>query len=183
MDSTDLTALERAARTRYEKARLGWSLAGAAPVLLVVAAAVVLGRRPSSAALFGGGLFVTGVALLWRGRDLRRAVWPGVLSGLIPLAFALVANAGHGCSGGHCSTLCVPACTGGGVTAGLVVSIVATRLKLGWGFWAATSTMAVLTGAMGCSCLGASCVLALVGGFSAGLIPQVVRRALARSWS
>jgi hypothetical protein len=180
MDSTDLTTLARVARRRYERARLGWSLAGAAPVLLVVAAAVALGRRPSSAALFGGLSFVTGVAFLWRGRDLRRALWPGLLSGLIPLAFALVANAGHGCSGGHCSTLCVPACTAGGVIAGLIVSIVATRMKLGWDFWAAASTMAVLTGAMGCSCVGASGVLALVGGFAAGLVPQVVRGAFAR---
>ena len=181
MDSTDLTALSRVARRRYERARLGRSLAGAAPVLLVAAVAMLLGRRPSSAALFGGLLFVSGVVLLWRGRDLHRAVLPGVLSGLIPLAFALVANAGHGCAGGHCSTLCVPACTAGGVTAGIVVSVVATRLKLGWGFWAAASTMAVLTGAMGCSCVGASGVLALIGGFSAGLIPQVVRSAFARS--
>ncbi|MER2559893.1 MAG: hypothetical protein ABTQ32_04190, partial [Myxococcaceae bacterium] len=131
MDSIDLSQLARAARNRYERARLGLSLAGAAPVLLVVAAAAFFAKRPLSAALFGGALFVTGVVLLWRGRDLRRALWPGVLSGVIPLVFALVANHGHGCSGGHCSSWCVPACTAGGVTAGIVVSFIATRLRLG----------------------------------------------------
>jgi hypothetical protein len=180
MDLTDVTTLERVARSRYEKARLGWSLAGAAPVLLVVGAAVVLSKRPSSAALFGGLLFVKVVAVLWRGRDLRRAVWPGVSSGLIPLVFALVANAQHGCSGTHCSTLCLPACMAGGIAAGLVVSAFATRLNLGWGFWVAASMMTVLTGSMGCSCVSSSGVFALIAGLSAGLLPQVVRRTFAQ---
>lgn len=179
MDSIDLSRLEREARGRYERARFGLSFAGAAPVLLVVASAGFFAKRPMSVAVFGGLLFVTGVILLWRGRDLRIALWPGVLSGLIPLVAALVANHGHGCSGDHCSTLCVPACTVGGVTAGLLVSVIATRLKLGWGFWAAASTVSVLTGSMGCACVGYSGVLALIGGFSVGLVPQLARRVFA----
>ncbi|PZR05622.1 MAG: hypothetical protein DI536_31725 [Archangium gephyra] len=179
MDSIDLARLSREARSRYERARLGLSVAGAAPVLFVVAAAAVLGKRPSSVAFFGGLLFVTGVVLLWRGRDLRLALWPGVLTGLIPLAFALIANFGHGCSGDHCSSLCVPACTAGGVTAGVVVSVIATRLKLGWRFWLSASAVSMLTGAMGCACVGYSGVLALVGGFAVGLTPQVARRVFA----
>jgi len=111
--------------------------------------------------------------------ELRLALWPGVLSGLIPLVFALVANYGHGCSGDHCSSLCVPACTFGGVTAGVVVSVVATRLKLRWGFWLSASTVSMLTGAMGCACVGYSGVLALVGGFAVGLTPQFARRVFA----
>lgn len=179
MDSIDLNQLEREARARYERRRFGLSFAGAAPVLLVIAAAAFFAKRPTSVAFFGGLLFVTGVVLLWRGRDLRLALWPGVLSGLIPLVAALVANHGHGCSGDHCSTLCVPACTAGGVTAGFVVSVIATRLKLGWGFLAAASAVSLLTGAMGCSCVGYSGVLALVGGFSVGLVPQLARRVFA----
>lgn len=180
MDSIDLDRLSREARRRYERARIGLSLAGATPVFLVVAAAAFFAKRPTSVALFGGLLFVTGVVLLWRGRELRRALLPGVLSGLIPLVFALVANYGHGCSGDHCSSLCVPACTAGGVTAGLVVSIVATRMGLGWRFWASASAVSLLTGAMGCACVGYSGVLALAGGFSVGLIPQLTRRVFAR---
>ena len=179
MDSTDRSRLVHQARARYERARLGLSFAGAAPVLLVVGAAAFFAKRPTSVAVFGGLLFVTGVVLLWRGRELRLALWPGLLSGLIPLVAALVANHGHGCSGDHCSSLCVPACTAGGLTAGIVVSIFATRMKLGWSFWAAASAVAVLTGAMGCACVGYSGVLALVGGFSVGLVPQLARRIFA----
>jgi hypothetical protein len=158
---------------------LGLSFAGAVPILLVVAASAAFAKRPTTVALFGGLLFVTGVVLLWRGRDLRLALWPGVLTGLIPLVFALGANYGHGCSGDHCSSLCVPACTAGGVTAGIVVSVIATRMKLGWGFWAAASAVSMLTGAMGCACVGYSGVLALLGGFSVGLAPQLTRRIFA----
>ncbi len=174
MDSIDLTKLEATARGRYERSRLRWSLAGAAPMLLVIAAATWLGRQPSSSAFFGGLLFVTGVVLLWRGRDIRRAFWPGVLAGLLPLVLSLAANAGHGCAMGHCSTWCIPACSAGGVGAGLFVAATATKLKLGWDFWVGASLMSVLTGAMGCACVGASGVLALVVGFALGLSPQLV---------
>lgn len=179
MDSIDLNRIERDARARYERARFQWSFAGAAPVLLVVAAAAFFAKRPTSVAVFGGLLFVTGVILLWRGRDLRLALWPGVLTGLIPLVAALVANHGHGCTGEHCSSLCVPTCTAAGVTAGLVVSLIATRMKAGWGFWAAASAVSMLTGAMGCACVGYAGVLALIGGFSVGLAPQLARRVFA----
>ncbi|MFO0596475.1 MAG: hypothetical protein U0228_14255 [Myxococcaceae bacterium] len=179
MDSIDLGQLARDARQRYERARFGLSLAGAAPVVLVAAAAAFFARRPASVALFGGVLFVTGVVLLWRGQDLRRALWPGVLCGLIPLVFALVANSGHACSGGHCTSWCVPACTAGGVTAGLLVSIIATRMRLGLGFWAAASSVSVLTGAMGCACVGYSGVLALIAGFAVGVAPQGLRKVFA----
>lgn len=181
MESIDLTKLEAAARGRYERTRLGWSLAGATPVLLVVVAAMVLSRQPTSSALFGGLAFVTGVVLLWRGQSLRHAFWPGVVSGLLPLVLSLAANVGHGCAHGHCSTWCVPACSAGGVGAGLFVAYLATRKKLGWQFWAGASVMSVLTGAMGCACVGASGVLALVIGFAAGLLPQGVRAMLRRA--
>ena len=112
-----------------------------------------------------------------------RAMANDVLAFLLDTARKLgpvfCANYGHGCSGDHCSSLCVPACTAGGVTAGVVVSVIATRLRLGWGFWLSASAVSVLTGAMGCACVGYSGVLALVGGFAVGLAPQFVRRVFA----
>ncbi len=178
MDSIDLEKLERRARGGYERARIGWSLAGMVPVLLVIIAAALLGKRPSSAALFGGALFATGTMVLWRGGELRLALWPGVLSGLIPLTCALIANHTHICAGGHCTTMCLPACSAGGIVAGLAVSFIATRRNLSWGFWAAASAVSLLTGAMGCSCIGYAGVVGLVAGFSLGLMPQLLRRLL-----
>ena len=179
MDSTELAKLERRARGRYEWARVRWSVLGMVPVLLIIIAASLLGRRPSSAAMFGGVLFATGVVVLWRGRELRRALWPGVLSGLVPLIAALVANHLHICAGGHCTTLCLPACSAGGVVAGLVVSFIATRRGLSWGFWATASALSLLTGAMGCACIGYAGVVGLVTGFALGAMPQLVRRLVA----
>ncbi len=179
MDSTELARLEAQARGRYERARWGRGAVGFAPVLLLVAAAAGVSHRPATALLFGALLFGAGVALLWYGRTLHRAVLPGVLAGLIPLTAALAANLTHGCTGHACYSYCVPACASGGVVAGLVVSTVARRRGHGWGFWAAGTAVALLTGAMGCACVGYSGVLGLAAGFAAGAAPQAARRLLA----
>lgn len=171
MDSIDLSKLEAVARGRYERSRVRLALAGGLPVLLVVAAAMVFARHVTSVALFGGALFVTGVVLLWRGQNSGRAFWPGVLAGVLPLVLSLIANQTHGCASGHCSTWCVPACAAGGVVAGLYVSFLARRWKVGPSFWVGASLMAVLTGSMGCSCIGASGVFALIAGHAVGLLP------------
>lgn len=180
MDSIDLDELERKARLRYELARAARSLLGFAPALLIVAAAAALGRRPNSALFFGSLLFLSGSFLLWRGRTLHRAVLPGLLAGLIPLACALMANRGHMCAGGHCSTWCLPACISGGVVAGLVVSWVATKRGLDWRFWVGASAISLLTGAMGCACIGYSGVVGLTAGFLGGTVPLLVRRLMGR---
>ncbi len=179
MDSTELTRLEQAAKSRYERARFGWSLAACVPLVAVVAVAALVSRRPSSALSFGALLFVAGALCLWRGRDLGRGFVPGVVSGVVPLVLSLVANLGHGCAAGHCSTWCVQACTVGGVTAGLAVSFVAIRRAYRWPFWVSASAMSMLTGAMGCSCIGFSGVGALAAGFAVGTIPPLARRMFA----
>ena len=180
MGSIDLAALERRARARYEVKTLGRALLGFAPVLVLVAFATWLNRRTGSAALFGGVLFATGVVALWRGGALRRAVLPGLLAGLLPLTFAIVANRGHLCASGHCSTYCLPACTAGGVLAGLIVSTLARRRRLGLSFFAAATAISMLTGAMGCSCAGASGIVGMLAGFGVGLVPQGLRAVLRR---
>lgn len=181
MDSTDLPALERRARNRYERTRLLRSALGFAPMIALVLTVAGLGKRPTSALLFGGLLFVTGTILLWWGRTLQRAVLPGVLAGLIPLSLSLAANLGHGCATGRCSTLCLPACSLGGVVAGFIVSTYAARRGQGMPFLAGAALVSVLTGAMGCACIGSSGVLGLVAGFAVGLLPQLARRIWARA--
>jgi hypothetical protein len=70
--------------------------------------------------------------------------------------------------GDHCMALCIPACATGGVLAGLAVAAVGIRRRSGIGFWLAASAVALLTGAMGCGCVGYAGLVGLVLGFSGG---------------
>ena len=177
MDSIDLVRIERRARLRYEWARVRRAVLGFGPSLLVVVVAALASKHPNAAVAFGCAMFAVGVALLWYGHDVRRAVLPGLAMGLIPLTLGLCANhLGHACRGDHCMTLCVPACTVGGLAAGLGVSLVGVRWKQGWAFWAGATALTLLTGAMGCSCAGYSGVLGLAIGYGVGLLPALIRR-------
>jgi hypothetical protein len=180
MGSIDLDVLERKARLRYELGRAARSVLGFAPALLIVAAAAGFGRRPGSAVVFGSVLFLLGSFLLWRGQTLHKAVLPGLAAGLIPLTCALIANQGHMCAGGHCSTWCLPACIAGGVISGLVISYVAHKRGMGWQFWAGASGISLLTGAMGCSCIGYSGVFGLAAGYLAGALPIGLKSVLGK---
>jgi hypothetical protein len=176
MASIDLVQLERRARAHYERARIQRAFVGLAPFALVVAVTAVVGTRPAFAAAVGATVFVWGALLLWYGREPRRAVLPGVTAGLIPLTFALCATlVDHGCAGNACMNLCIPACTVGGVLAGLAVAAVGHRRRLGAAYWIPASTIALLTGAMGCVCTGYAGALGMFVGYGAGLAPAGLR--------
>ena len=177
MDSIDLDRIERRARTRYEWTRLKRALIGFSPVLFVVVAAVALARYPMWAFAFGAALFVGGVVLLWYGRDLKRAVLPGFAAGFVPLTLALCAvRVGHACTGDGCMMLCVPACTLGGLVAGFTVAAVGLARRGGPSFWLSAAGVAMLTGSMGCSCVGQAGVAGLALGLVVGMVPGLVRR-------
>jgi hypothetical protein len=172
--------IERSARIRYELARLRRAVLGFAPVLLLVAVAAIFAKRPSSTVGFGIAMFGVGAVLLWYGRDLKRAVLPGLAAGIVPLVLVLCANhIGHDCMGDSCTMLCIPACAVGGVVAGIAVASVGLQRQSGMAFWIAASSVALLTGAMGCACVGYAGVVGLALGFGAGLVPGLVRKILA----
>lgn len=177
MDSIDLTLLRRRTRRAYEFARLRRALLGVAPVLVLVALAAWVGSRPVSTLGFGLATVCGGVLMLWYGREPQKAVLPGVVAGLVPLVFALSANHLSACGADGCGSLCVPACALGGVVAGLAVASVGNQRKAGLGFWVSASALALLTGAMGCACIGYTGVLGLGAGFGAGVVPGLLRRA------
>ncbi len=179
MDTVDLTRVERRARARYEWARAWTATLGFAPVLIIVASAAILGRHSYATLALGVGMFVAGAVMLWYGREPKRAVLPGVLAGLIPLALVLCANHLHGCTGDDCMMVCMPACVAGGVVAGFVVAAVAARRRASIAFWVSASGLTLLTGAMGCACIGYAGVLGLAAGYLVGVIPGLIRRALA----
>ncbi|HKO91581.1 MAG TPA: hypothetical protein VJU61_10535 [Polyangiaceae bacterium] len=176
MDSTDVLVLQRRARTRYELARLRAATLGMLPLALVVALALCFTARPASTLGFGLAAAAVGVVLLWYGRDPQRAVLPGTAAGLVPLALSLCANQIHHCGSDGCSSLCAPACTLGGMVAGLAVGVAAGKRAAGIWFWLPASGMALLTGSMGCTCVGYSGVLGLAFGFALGLVPGLLHR-------
>jgi hypothetical protein len=182
MDSIELKRIERRLRLRYEWSRTVRALVGFAPSLLIVLVAAWFARRPSSAAAFGAAMFAAGAVLLWYGRDLRRAVLPGLLAGIAPLSLTLCATSvGHECMGGSCVSLCIPACFAGGLVAGLAVSAVGYRGGYRTGFWLSASAIALLTGAMGCVCVGSSGLVGLAIGFGAGMVPAAAQAVFGRN--
>ena len=175
-----MTTLEPRARAAYERARLRAAFLGASPALLLTGVTALFTRTPHSALLFGAALFTVGTLLLWRGRPFHAGVLPGAAAGQVPLVFALAANRGHACVSGHCSTWCVPACIAGGVLAAAALSWFARRRGHGLPFFAGAALTCLATGAMGCSCAGASGVLGLCAGFALTSAPWVTLRALRR---
>lgn len=176
MDSTELARIERRARRGYELARARRALIGVLPVLAIVWLATLFTHRPTSTVAFGLATALAGALMLWYGRDPQRAVLPGVAAGLIPLVAALCANHFHHCGPDGCTSWCVPACTAGGVVAGLAVAWVGVARRAGVRFWVSASGLALLTGAMGCACVGYSGVLGLAVGYLVGAAPLVLRR-------
>ena len=176
MDSSDLRRRRRRARMAYELGRTRRALLGVAPVLLIVAVAASIAHRPVSTLWFGLTAVAAAAVMLWYGRDPQRAVLPGVAAGLVPLALALGASHIHGCGADSCASWCMPACTFGGVVAGLAVASVGNQRRAGVWFWVPASGLALLTGAMGCACIGYSGVIGLGVGYLAGVVPGLLRQ-------
>lgn len=166
MDPTELDALERRFRRVYERARLKRALLGFLPILVLVLASIAFGGRPEAAVVLGPLLFGGGVLALWYGREPGRGVFPGALAGGAALVLVLCANQmGHFCTGERCLSWCLPACITGGLLAGSLVSFVGVRHRRGPGYWASASSITLLTGALGCSCVGFSGMIGLAVGF------------------
>lgn len=181
MESVNLNALRRRARVAYEWGRMRQALIGSAPVLLLAALAAWLGGKPSETAPFGVGLLLAGVAAFSYGREPKRAVLPGIAAGLIPLGLAAgMMRVGYMCFGDRCTSACMAACVIGGAGAGLAVGLVGLRRRYGWPFWFAASTVAFLTGAMSCSCLGYAGLAGLATGYAMGAVPALALRAVRR---
>ena len=184
MDDRALHRTARRARLRYEWSRARAAVLGFAPAIALVIAAACLGTSPQWALILGTLTFVFGAVLLWAGREVKRAVLPSVLAGSVPAAFALCAtHVGHACLGDRCTKFCAPACALGGVLAGAAVGIVGNRRGYGIAFWTSASVLTLLTGAMGCACVGMFGVAGLILGFVLGFAPITARRLLgSRSW-
>jgi hypothetical protein len=164
-------------RRRYEIQRIGFAILGVIPIGIAVAVACWQSHRMSTSAMFGAAAIVSGAIMLWIGRDAQRAVLPALMAGAIPLTLALWANQSHGCctNGGTCmagmSSMCLPACSAGGLAAGLVMAFVGHRWNVGRQFWMSSTAVTMLVGAMGCACVGYTGVVGLAVGYGIGMLP------------
>ena len=181
MVSIDLERLRRRLRLKYEWGRSWRALLGFAPSLIVVVVAALVAPNPIATAGFGVAMFLWGAMLLWYGRGLKHAVLPGLAAGLVPLTLVICANRlEHMCLGGSCMAVCIPACVVGGLAAGLAVAAVGRAGGHGARFGLSASVVALLTGAMGCVCIGASGLAGLVVGYLAGTAPAILQTVFVR---
>lgn len=174
MALTDPLQLRRRVRFRYELNRVSRAFLGSTPILLVGVLAATFQPRVGVAFAFGAASFILSAVMLWYGRDPQRAVLPGALAGIVPVILTLCVNRLHECDGGSCATVCMPVSVVGGALAGLVV-VSWARGRSGVSFAVSASTIALLTGAIGCSCAGHSGLLGLVLGYAVGMAPKALR--------
>ncbi len=163
--ATDTLNLDLAARARraYERSRLRFALTLSGAALVLPATSMLLGTPLVSGLALGVALGVLVMAATWRGGALARGALHGLEVGLVPLVLAHAARLyGHVCTPSGCTTLCVPACASGGVVAGLALEWFARRSPLPSVVRGVGLVSAFLTGALGCSCVGASGLVALV---------------------
>ncbi len=176
--AVDLEVAEARARRAYEIARLRRGLLHAMPLGAVVFAVALGGYRAGATFPLGALLYASAVLFLWRGQQLGEGVFPGAIAGLVPLTLAFCAKSyGHVCTGSACVSLCVPACVLGGMLAGSVITFVARRRSAPDSsrttFFLAASAVALLTGALGCSCVGFGGVIGLFGGLAVPFLAQL----------
>lgn len=166
-----------AARGRYERSRVAFAAKVAAPVAVIPAVSVALGTSIASAAVIGAGLVAAVALVTWRGGGFALGGFSGLKAGVIPLVFAHSAKLfGHVCTPAGCTTLCVPACASGGLIAGALVEWWARkspRPNLTRGLGAGVS---LLTGALGCSCVGYAGIVALLCGLGLSMAAGLVVR-------
>jgi hypothetical protein len=164
------------AKRAYELGRvrtaLGWSI----PTLMIAGAVAALLRDLSSPLLLGLALYFGCAVLLWWGRSPGRSVLPGVVYGLLPLAGSMVARMnGHVCMGMTCYSACLAYCVTGGLLAGLLLARHAARSDAPSVAFLSAAATALLTGAMGGSCIGIHGILGMAVGIGVGAVPLAVR--------
>jgi hypothetical protein len=176
----DWVKVRAAARWAYERARLKRALLGVTPLALIVVVALCFASRPTSTMAFALAALALGIVMLWYGREPKRAFLLGAAAGIVPLVLVTMANHIHVCGPSGCETWCFQACCTGGVSAGLLVAYRGHQSGAGVTYWLSASSLALLVGAMGCSCIGVAGLVGLVLGFGAGVIPLALRRIVLR---
>jgi hypothetical protein len=172
-DDIDLTALERRARTAYERARWQRAIMGLWPLAILLAIAIGGGVAWVYALPFAITNAVIAAFALQRGQQLGRAVLTGWIAGSIPLVVALLAcRVPHACIAGTCYRWCTPACLVAGGIAGVWIARRATSVASGRAPHLLVGTaIAMTTGALGCMALGLGGMLGMLAGVAVASAP------------
>jgi len=166
MATTDISpTLETKMRSAYERGRARRAAIATLPLLLLTVLAVALGNRPTMLIAIAFVLLLTAWIFLWRGQTLGKAVIPGVLAGVVPFAFSYCARfCGHFCTARGCMSLCMPLCTLGGALGGALVTRFALLTPSPRLAWTSGTALLLLTGSLGCACMGTSGIAGLLTG-------------------
>jgi hypothetical protein len=154
------------ARRAYELGRAARALRFSAMSLPAAAISFAACGQPPLHLALGAILFAATGYFAWRGGPFEKGIVPGFLSGAAPLFLPLLLrSAGTICLGSNCFSICLISCFGGGVLSGAAIAMRAGRLDEGRPqFVAAASTVAGLTGGLGCVLAGAGGVIGLAVG-------------------
>ena len=175
------TWLRAKVRRAYEWGRLRHALGSSVPTLLVGVMVATLVHEISWPLVIGSLLYLASVVLLWVGRSPGRSVLPGVVYGLLPLTGGVIAKLhGHVCMGFSCYSTCLFYCISGGVVAGLLVARLASRSESPVAVFMSAAATALLTGAIGSSCVGVHGIIGMAMGIALGAVPQGLRWVMKR---
>ena len=164
------------AKRAYEWGRLRRALGGSIPTLLVGGMVAALVHEVSWPLVLGSLLYLASVALLWFGRSPGRSVLPGVVYGLLPRTGGVIAKLhGHVCLGMSCYSNCMLYCVSGGVLAGILVGRLAAKSDSPLAVFMSAAATALLTGAIGSSCVGVHGIVGMALGIGVGAVPQSLR--------
>lgn len=169
--------LRARARRSYERGRL---TAAGRIALLIVPLTVICGRETEAyarCAVIGVLLLLATIGVRWRQGRGTQAANAGLLTGILPLAAALLL-----CrfAAGWPAAAATAACASAGLIAGgLAVRATLEPLDAGWQEWGAASLVAGLTAALGCIGIGFGTALGSALGVAAGA--AVTMRAMTSS--
>lgn len=157
------TDVRERARLAYERSRVRLGLIAALPVIPLAGVSMLVCGRPEVTLPAGMALFVVTAWLRARGQAYSRAIVPGFLSGLAPLALPIVLRtSGHCCIGGACWSGCMLACVAGGLLAGIGAGVFAAAEHRSRGvFLASVLLVAALVGVLGCVMAGLSGIVGM----------------------
>ena len=176
MAPVERVALEGLARSGYERGRALQALGRATLAIPIVAAMFATCPSPHLATLCGLLLFFGSAGLWWRGETYGRAVLPGAVAGLIPLAAAPLASLVERIATVSCWQVCVSLCAATGILAGIVIGYTTLEHHRGRRAFALSAVaIALVVGAPGCAFAGILGVAGMLVGLGIVSVPLALR--------